>query len=368
MQAINTFTNQKDLHKEAAFLSRCIYRLKLKFRSDKGLKAMEKVNRALLNYLHVNVVEVFKTFYDMIPQKHTKIIYLPTCDLMNYILIRIQGIAKLMVRIVEESKTAALYMQNRINIGHLWQPAFICVAVVSRIFTLAKNITKYCCTLYSELYAYSKQLKTINTPWLPLTYIFPQDLKLWLDVDWLDRENLVIDSNLELLLSMNIDDSDSDIEIDKDCLILNNTKNLTQNITSKSTKIDKSNILMNILIGEDVGEAIDTSLQEKKTVERNISDNNTNLKKKSERKNKNQGSIHTTVAKIKTLKDLKEFEKQFCSAKKPKVFKKLDKLQYNMLHSNIKKCIKKGSKFAKNLTKLTACVIEAKELLMVHLK
>lgn len=43
--SIELFSNQNHLETETALLSRCIYRMKMKFRSDKGLKAMEKTNR-----------------------------------------------------------------------------------------------------------------------------------------------------------------------------------------------------------------------------------------------------------------------------------------------------------------------------------
>lgn len=118
---------------EAAFLSRLIYRMKNKFRSDKGLKSMEKVNRALLNYLNMALVESYKDLKSYI-HIEDKMLTLPSRQLLEYVLVRTQGFAKLMERIEQVARYSGHFLMTRIGLGHAWSITLIAYANVSRIW------------------------------------------------------------------------------------------------------------------------------------------------------------------------------------------------------------------------------------------
>ncbi|XP_012271139.1 uncharacterized protein LOC105694767 [Orussus abietinus] len=180
-------TSQDILHTEAAILSRLIYRMKSKFRSDKGLKNMEKVNRALLNYLVLDLAKEYKRLKDNIANDHD-IVILPTRQMLEYVLVRTQGCAKLMCRIEDVTMNAAKFLKARISLGQAWAVSVIAYSVISRIWVLSRYLVKRCCNWYDDLYHYLKAFEIVGVPWLPHDYVLPYNLKAWLDVSWIDEE------------------------------------------------------------------------------------------------------------------------------------------------------------------------------------
>lgn len=118
---------------EAAILSRLIYRMKSKFRSDKGLKNMEKVNRALLNYLKLSLEQDYKYLIDNIIHGDYSV-SLPTKQMLQYVLTRTQSFAKLMCRVETVAQIAANFLRARISLGQAWTVSIISYSVVSRIW------------------------------------------------------------------------------------------------------------------------------------------------------------------------------------------------------------------------------------------
>lgn len=118
---------------EAAFLSRLIYRMKNKFRSDKGLKCMEKINKALINYLNMGLVDSYKDLKSYI-YVEDKMLTLPSRQLLEYVLVRTQGFAKLMERIEQVARYSGHFLKTRIGLGHAWSITLIAYANVSRIW------------------------------------------------------------------------------------------------------------------------------------------------------------------------------------------------------------------------------------------
>lgn len=107
--------------------------MKWKLRSDKGLKSMEKINRALLNYLNLSLEREYNNLRDNIVITKDGI-SLPSRQMLQYVLVRTQGFAKLMCRIESVAMSAAEYFKNRINIGHAWTMSVIAYSIISRIW------------------------------------------------------------------------------------------------------------------------------------------------------------------------------------------------------------------------------------------
>ncbi|CAL7934564.1 unnamed protein product [Xylocopa violacea] len=218
-KVIKDLNSQELLHKEAAILSRLIYRMKKKFRNDKGVKSMCKLNRALLKYLSLSLQKEYNTLKDYVEADGIYNI-LPSKQMVEYVLIKTQGFAKLMLRVEEVSKYSAHFLKCRINLGHAWSIAIIAYAVVSRIWILSRYLVKNSCTWYNCLYQYLNSLEDSGSSWLPANYKLTNDLKSWLSVSWINEPTPSVPSNYGLkntmfkLITPRDYDSDEDLFFD----------------------------------------------------------------------------------------------------------------------------------------------------------
>lgn len=121
------------LHTEAAALSRLIYRMKSKFRNDKGLRSMVALNKALINYYNMFLPKAYKNLQSIIEMEDGTYI-LPSKQMIEYVLVRTQGFAKLMTKIGNTARYAAHFLKARISLGHAWSIALLAYANVSRIW------------------------------------------------------------------------------------------------------------------------------------------------------------------------------------------------------------------------------------------
>lgn len=120
-------------HQEATVLTRVIYRMKSKFRNDKGLKKMVQLNQALLNYYNMDLLKDYNTLRSMIEEEDEKYI-LPSKQMLEYVLVRTQGYVQLMARIEEVAKCAGYHLRERIKLGHAWSISLFAFAIVSRLW------------------------------------------------------------------------------------------------------------------------------------------------------------------------------------------------------------------------------------------
>lgn len=182
-EASTFFSNQTLLEQEAALLSRCIYRTKTKFRLDKGYKELQKLNRAVLQYLNMNFVYHVQNFSEMLPDSNEQIFYLPTKNMLDYILVRLEGILRLMGRVIECAKNAALCMEQKLPLAQFWKIDFISIALVSRLRALAIDILKFTWRFFKIAVSYSSLLKNTGPQWLSNDYIFSLIFKDYVDVE-----------------------------------------------------------------------------------------------------------------------------------------------------------------------------------------
>ena len=94
---------------------------------------MEKVNRALLNYLNMSMEREYELLKEYI-EINNGIVSLPPRQTLEYVLVRTQGFAKLMSRIESTALIAGNILKSRMHIGHSWTVTMIAYAVISRIW------------------------------------------------------------------------------------------------------------------------------------------------------------------------------------------------------------------------------------------
>ncbi|XP_072760560.1 uncharacterized protein [Anoplolepis gracilipes] len=191
--AINDLDSMDILHGEAAALSRLIYRMKNKFRNDKGLKSMVALNKALINYYNMSLLKEYKKLRSII-EMEDGIHILPSKQMVDYVLVRTQGFAKLMAKIENIAKYAAHFLKARINLGHAWSIAIIAYATVSRIWFCSRHTLKKSCNWYDQLYICSKNFEYVGLSWIPRNQSLPCNLRLWLSLDWLNEDMSICDT------------------------------------------------------------------------------------------------------------------------------------------------------------------------------
>lgn len=185
--ALTLLQNQQALSTEAATLSRLIYRMKNLFHGDKGFKTIEKINHCLRHYLSLNLVPMYDNIFRTIPWDCSeKEIYCPTRQMLEYVLLRTQGLAALLCRIVHTCLEGAFLFKSRMSSGHHWHVSLLCLGVISRIWALAKHIFEACVKWYNVMLPFLKIFQPNGPTWLSEGYIFPPDLTKWLDVSWME--------------------------------------------------------------------------------------------------------------------------------------------------------------------------------------
>ncbi|KAK2575722.1 hypothetical protein KPH14_012111 [Odynerus spinipes] len=265
---IKDLESQNIIHVEATILSRLIYRMKCKFRNDKGFKNLEKVNRALLNYLSLALEKEYKNFQSYI-ELDNKFVTLPSKQMLEYVLVRTQGFAKLLARVEEVAKCAGTFLRTRIVLGHAWTVTLVAYAVISRIWILSRHLVRRSCIWYNGLYRFLNTFKAVGFLWLSTNNNLPSDLKSWLALPWFDEDEssipdeTILKNKMFKLLQVQDDDLYEDLIVDSkdesmELGITDFTFNTSEQNISKETisrNIDKPIIH----VDDDLGEFISRS-------------------------------------------------------------------------------------------------------------
>ncbi|XP_022915920.1 uncharacterized protein [Onthophagus taurus] len=327
------FGNQIHLEGDSLLLSRTVYRMKYKFRTDKGFKFMQKLNRSLKKYFELNFFCVIKDFYDLLPETVQVGSYLPTNNMLDYLIVRLQGLTALMNYVSESAKTAADLMEQRMSIGHFWKMAFYSYALLSRIWFLSNDIVRFCCKLYMELLPLRNVLDGEHN-WVGIDYQFPSNLESWLNIN--KSEN-----NLN---------SYQDQNFHSEC---GNKEDELSAEESDTLKKDKPKSAFELMVDDDeIGEVIHKKNEERIVKKRKKK----GLKKKT---NNSKEQIKDEISSLEIIENLTDFvilnkfiekESNLRTQDRNKcVFKCLDGLEWKMLLGKIKKLRKNKKNVDKNL-------------------
>lgn len=173
------------------------------------------------------------TFTRVLP-KDVEEIYLPTKQMIEYILLRLITFAKIMLRVGICSKQAAIFYLDRIKRGESHWMSLMPYALISRIWSVSVVLVQHACNWFSSLHSFLDKLKFKGLPFLPEGYNLPTDLEKWLDVknienfsrfEWSQKKKV----NIEALI---IEDGDGDIieNIMKYVGLVNKDENCEENL------------------------------------------------------------------------------------------------------------------------------------------
>ncbi|EFA10549.1 uncharacterized protein LOC135265320 [Tribolium castaneum] len=243
--AVAFFDNQQHLCTEAALLSRTVYRLKMKFRSSKDFKAVEKLSRVLRTYLQMQFSTTLKYVLDLIPPNYKVLkTFFLTKNMIDFLLVRLQGLGKTLCRVLDTCKVISELTLQRFRLGHFWKIAAIVYAITARIFVITRGIFKFVCELYGNLLPFSGMLANAGGQWLPDGYVFPPKLKDWLGVDWLNLEDNVIeipDDEPSVAFFKLLDDSDDEVEFCDEYIVVNDEPSV-QEVKDSDVELCEDNV------------------------------------------------------------------------------------------------------------------------------
>ncbi|XP_061704137.1 uncharacterized protein LOC133515576 [Cydia pomonella] len=258
---IKVLSNQSPLHKESAILSRFAYKYDKKFRNDIGYRHFKKVNVALRCYLGLNVLKDIENFSDTLPADDED--YLPTRQMLQYIMIRLITFAKIMVRVCVCSKQASVFYLDRIKCGEGHWMSLMPYAVLSRVWSLCTVLLRNACAWYARLRPWLVKLQLKGVEFLPDNYNLPVDLEVWLDlknIDSFGRFEWAPNKCLTLQQSLIVDDDDDNTDSFMDYVKQLNEDDteepITCNLKSNLSKETPSEIQVNPVLNKDKGESI----------------------------------------------------------------------------------------------------------------
>ncbi|XP_045534690.1 nucleolus and neural progenitor protein [Papilio machaon] len=183
--AVNILSKQSPLHNESALLSRFIYKYDKKFRNDIGYRIFKKINTTLRRYLMLNIIKDIENFALTLPNDTESDEYLPTRQMLQYVLVRLVSFSKLMLRISVCCKKAAVFYLDRVKRGESHWMSLMPYALLCRIWSLSNVLLQHSCSWYAQMYPFLRNLQLKGLPFLPNGYELPVNL-----ADWLDLKNL----------------------------------------------------------------------------------------------------------------------------------------------------------------------------------
>ncbi|XP_035779551.1 uncharacterized protein LOC118459871 isoform X1 [Anopheles albimanus] len=176
------FLSLQKFEKAAAYVSRFCVRYKARQRNMHGFQIMRRINQTLLRIKRLDIVREITDFHSFLPESSyiEKVMRLPVRSNLEHLLIRLQGLAKLLLRVVLLTKDAACYQLKQINRVFLFYHSSTFLALMGELWLLARNICRRVNLYYDELYPTLGILPVCTDRWLPDQYTLPVSIAEWI--------------------------------------------------------------------------------------------------------------------------------------------------------------------------------------------
>lgn len=172
---IRFIKNQTKFEMTATTLSKLIYVHKNEYRLMRGFREMKKVNQACNRYKQFSITNTLNNLLDKL--NNDKL--LPARENLDYVLVKLLGVSKLLCRIITCAKRASCYYLSIIELGHLLGKSMLFLSHLSTLWDSGRNICITVVKAYNNLFEFSCKLKLMKK-WLPDTFELPADLSSWL--------------------------------------------------------------------------------------------------------------------------------------------------------------------------------------------
>lgn len=150
------------------------------FRMMKGLREMKKSHQALLRYLNLNLLSTIEPFLGFISYDD-EFVHLPHRQSLDFILIRLQGLSKLLVRAVMTLRNSAKYFLGLIKAGSFYAKGTTILSTIASVWSLCREFCETIVEKYNNLYEFRDKLKGDDE-----ISELPKRLDIWLEDEWTD--------------------------------------------------------------------------------------------------------------------------------------------------------------------------------------
>ncbi|XP_055547791.1 uncharacterized protein LOC129731653 [Wyeomyia smithii] len=239
--ALQYFQSQQSFEKAGAYLSRFITRWRNRFYNMHGFRLLRKLNQALLRVRSIDIVRMLTNIMSTLPSSYLdKTVELPNRAVLEYLLIRMQGLGKLFCRIIVVAKEAARYYIRYISTGNFFNLSSMFLCLLAEIWFKSRDICQRIAHFYDELVPMRSLLVDDGKEWPSESgVLLPEKFALWLGDDWteevlakeceIDMLSLQPDMDLFVLLTGETEDLSSNQKVDDQVSKKANTKESTVN-------------------------------------------------------------------------------------------------------------------------------------------
>uniref|UniRef100_A0A8D8RBK6 Protein nepro homolog n=1 Tax=Cacopsylla melanoneura TaxID=428564 RepID=A0A8D8RBK6_9HEMI len=186
IRSLENLLQRVNLDFAGALCSRLIYKIKLKFRTTKWLQLIEKINQALRKLLHLNLSLVLKKIIELSSSTdHT----LPSQSLLEWLLIKLQGFARLLTRLIVTSHRVGVMFRQCLAIGHNWHIIVVLMSLSSQIWTNCQLLLHHTFNTYRVVQQTIQSLP-VQKRWTSSQ--LPADLAVWIaeEINTLELESV----------------------------------------------------------------------------------------------------------------------------------------------------------------------------------
>ncbi|XP_059610957.1 uncharacterized protein LOC132257914 [Phlebotomus argentipes] len=170
----------------AARISRSIARMSQQFRSTVGFKSLRKMNIALLRAKEVKIVDCVENVLGCFPTYAAESqggARLPSRQYIEYMLLRMMGLTRILCRVVFLSKEVARFFLGTINRGHFIDLGTMILATVAEVWKHSKDLCRNTVLMYNRLFSMQRHFARTESVFLK-GFSLPQRLDQWLGKEW----------------------------------------------------------------------------------------------------------------------------------------------------------------------------------------
>lgn len=233
-----------------------IFLRNVQFRTQKGFQNLRKIKTAYTKYQYLTIEKIFEELHSSIVADYDSV-YLPSRESIEFLLLRMQSLSKILCRIIYCTKEATREFVAFLSKGFFIELSTLMLGILVDIWTSTIEISKQTVKYYNNIWKIHTKLKASKIEWLPKDYILPEELDKWIGDEWHNDINININDNAKTSNSL-IKFLKLDTNIEADTNIVSND---VQEISVNKLLKNNSEVGMEISLDEvvkiyDIGEEV----------------------------------------------------------------------------------------------------------------
>uniref|UniRef100_A0A182IV09 DUF4477 domain-containing protein n=1 Tax=Anopheles atroparvus TaxID=41427 RepID=A0A182IV09_ANOAO len=183
---LDYFYSMKKFEIAAAMVTRFSNLYKLRMRHFAGFRLLRRLNQTLLRIKSMNIAWEILNFSGFLPDVSyiPTEVNLPVRSNLEYLLVRLQGLIKLLMRVVYLAKEVARYQLKHIADAIFFTQNSVSLALMGEVWVLGRTACRQVDQFYTDLHASLPILPETKASWLPKDYRLPASLAQWLGKEY----------------------------------------------------------------------------------------------------------------------------------------------------------------------------------------